>query len=199
MLAVGPRMHVDLLHQLRVDPEHALRAVAGALEVLPRAVDDHRDAAEILQAADVDAGAGALGVGLQGDARHAEEDVERRRRHAPVELLLVDMADRGQRLDRRLAGAADDCDLVKQRGAVLLAGSTGCSSCWAAGCSRRVLGAGRCRIQRDHRDAGQQRRHPARYNRPRRDRQRTPALLSPSHPPTISPIAPTPIVSCGLA
>ena len=90
--------------------------------------------------------AGALGVGLHGDARHAEEDVGRRRRHAPVELLLVDMADRGQRLDRRLAGAADHRDLVEQRGAGLLARSAALAA-WSAAVASRPVAPAACRIQ----------------------------------------------------
>ena len=45
---------VDRADQLGLEVEHAVRVVAGALEVLPGAVDQHVDAAEILQAANVD-------------------------------------------------------------------------------------------------------------------------------------------------
>ena len=61
--------------------------MAGALEILPRAVDDDRDAAEVLQAADVDRHAGIVGALLEVDARHAEEGVLQARRQDLIELL----------------------------------------------------------------------------------------------------------------
>ena len=56
MLATGPRTTSTPGDQFRLEEERAVGVVAGALEILPRAVDHDRDAAEVLQAADVDRG-----------------------------------------------------------------------------------------------------------------------------------------------
>ena len=45
---------IDAADQFGIEEERAVGVVAGALVILPRAIDDDGDAAEILQAADVD-------------------------------------------------------------------------------------------------------------------------------------------------
>ena len=50
----GTAHDVDAADQFWIEEERAVRVVAGALIVLARAVDDDRDAAEVLQAANVD-------------------------------------------------------------------------------------------------------------------------------------------------
>ena len=77
-----PAHHVDAGQQLRLHVDEAVGLVAGALEILPRAVDDDRDAAEVLHAADVDRHAGIVGALLEVHGRHAEEGILHARRHA---------------------------------------------------------------------------------------------------------------------
>jgi hypothetical protein len=75
--------------------------VAGALEVLPRPIDHDVDAAEILQAADVDRRGRIIGPLLHVDARHAIKQIRRSGGHELIDLLLANGADAGQRLGRR--------------------------------------------------------------------------------------------------
>ena len=82
-----PAHDVDRREHLRLEIEHPVGVVAGALEVLPRAVDQHGDAPEILQAANVDGGAGIIAARLRGHAGHAEEDLRRAGRHQLLELV----------------------------------------------------------------------------------------------------------------
>jgi len=53
----GPAHHRDLLQKLGLDPHRAGAAVIGTGEIVAGAIGDHGDAAEILEAADIDAGA----------------------------------------------------------------------------------------------------------------------------------------------
>ena len=73
--------------------------MAGALEVLPRAVDHDRDAAEVLQAADVDRGLRRVGALAEPDARQAEEQVRGALRLELVDLLLAHRAHHRERID----------------------------------------------------------------------------------------------------
>jgi hypothetical protein len=66
---------VDAANQFWIEEERAVGVVAGALIVLPRAVDDNRDAAEILQAADIDDCRGIVAALLERDAGHVVENV----------------------------------------------------------------------------------------------------------------------------
>ncbi len=114
----GAAHDFDRFKQVGIDEEHRGRAVARTGEILPCAVDDDLYAAEILEAADVGGGAGAAGVGLDGDAGGAEEDVIGGGGHAPGQGFGVDLAHRGHGFDGRLAGAADDGDAVEQHRAL---------------------------------------------------------------------------------
>ncbi len=101
-----PAHHVDAGYQFRLHVDEAVGLVAGALKVLPRAVDDDRDAAEVLQAADVDCHAWIVGALLEVHRRHAEERIFHARRHQLIELLAADGAHAGKRLDHQFLGAA---------------------------------------------------------------------------------------------
>ena len=96
--------HIDAADQFGIEEERAVGVVAGALVVLPRAVDDDRDAAEILQAADVDDGRGIVAALLNRHARYLVEDAGQ-----PVRLQALDLFERhhangSQRIDRALLG-----------------------------------------------------------------------------------------------
>ncbi len=121
---VGDRTahHVDLGDELGLEEELAVAVVAGALEVLPRTVDHHRDAAEVLQAADVDRGLRRVGALAEPDARQAVEHVGHALRLDLVELLLAHRAHHRERLDGlldRLGGQHRDRieRLLRTRGA----------------------------------------------------------------------------------
>ena len=115
-IGVGHRTadDLDLLDQLGIEDEEVLGAVRGLVEILPRTVDDHRNAAEILQTADIDAGRDTLGVALSRDAGKAKEDILGCRRLAPFESLSADDAHRRHLVDGRIANAADDGNAVEQ-------------------------------------------------------------------------------------
>ena len=66
---------IDAADQFRIEEERAIGVVAGALIVLPRAVDHDRDAAEILQAADIDRGGRIVAAILERHAGDIVEDV----------------------------------------------------------------------------------------------------------------------------
>ena len=95
---------IDAADQFRIEEERAVGVVAGALVVLPRAVDDDRDAAEILQAADVDDGRGIVAALLERDAGHVVEDIGQPVRLQALDLLQRHHADGSQRVDRALLG-----------------------------------------------------------------------------------------------
>jgi hypothetical protein len=101
-----PAHHVDAGQQFRLHVDEAVGLVAGALEVLPRTIDNHGDAAEVLQAADVDRHARLVGALLRVHPRHAEEHIFEARRHVLGELFAAHGAHAGQRLDHDLLGAA---------------------------------------------------------------------------------------------
>ncbi len=106
MFATGPRTTSTPASSSGSMIDEAVGLVAGALEILPRAVDHHRDAAEVLHAADVDRHAGIVGALLEVHARHAEEGSSRPRRHELIELLAAHRAHAGQRLDHDFLGPA---------------------------------------------------------------------------------------------
>ena len=95
---------IDAADQFRIEEERAVGVVSGALVVLPRAVDDHRDAAEILQAADVDDGRGIVAALLKRDARHVVEDIGQPVRLQALDLLERHHGDGSQRVDGALLG-----------------------------------------------------------------------------------------------
>ncbi len=64
---------VEAADQFRIEIERAVRIVAGALIVLPGAVDDDRNATEILHAADVDRRGRIVAAILHPDARDIVE------------------------------------------------------------------------------------------------------------------------------
>ena len=90
---------VGIGDHFRIEIEAAVGIVTGALEVLTCAVDHHVDAAEILQAADIDRRRRFVGPLLERNARYAEEDVGRAARHDLFDLFLANSADRGERID----------------------------------------------------------------------------------------------------
>ncbi len=96
--------HVDAADQFRIEEERAVGVVASALIVLPRAVDHDGDAAEILQATDVDDGRRVIAALLKRDARDVIENVRHPVRLQALDLLQGDGADRRQRIDRALVG-----------------------------------------------------------------------------------------------
>ena len=99
-----PAHHIDAADQLRIEEERAVGVVSGALVVLSRAVDDDRDAAEILQAADVDDGRGIVAALLKRYARHVVEDIRQPVRLQPLDLLERHHGDGSQRVDGALLG-----------------------------------------------------------------------------------------------
>ena len=101
---VGDRAahHLRLGEHLRIEIELAVGAVAGALEVLAGAVDDHRDAAEILQAANIDRRTRVVAAVGERHAGDVLEHLGRPSRHDGVEVALGHHADRRQRVDRPL-------------------------------------------------------------------------------------------------
>ncbi len=96
--------HVDAADQFGIEKERAVAVVAGALVVLPRAVDDDGNAAEILQAANVDHGRRIVAALLERDAGHVVENIRQPVRLQPLDLFERDDADRRQRVDRALLG-----------------------------------------------------------------------------------------------
>jgi hypothetical protein len=63
--------------------------MAGTLKVLPGAVDEDGDAAEVLQTADIDRGRWIVATLGEPDARHAVEDVGQAARLRLGDLLLA--------------------------------------------------------------------------------------------------------------
>ena len=96
--------HVDAADQFGIEEERAVGVVARALVVLPGAVDDHGDAAEILQAANIDGGRGIVAAVLHPHAGHIVKQVAEAIGLLPLDLLLRHHADRSQRIDRALLG-----------------------------------------------------------------------------------------------
>ena len=96
-----PANDVDAADELRLEIEDAVGVVAAALEILPRAVDDDVDAAEILEAADIDRGARIVGPLLHVDTRHAVDQIRRFGRHELVDLILANRTHAGEGLGRR--------------------------------------------------------------------------------------------------
>ena len=101
-----PAHHVDAGQQLRLHVDEAVGLMTGALEILPRAVDDDRDASEVLQAADVDRHAGIVGALLEVHGRNAKQGVFQPRRQQLIELLGAHRAHARKRLDHHFLGAA---------------------------------------------------------------------------------------------
>jgi hypothetical protein len=90
----------------------------------PRAVHDHRHAAEVLQAADVDDGRGIVATLLERHAGHGVEDIRQ-----PVWLKTLDLVERNradgrERIDRALLGLRrrdrDGVEHLHRRGATRL-------------------------------------------------------------------------------
>ena len=96
-----PANDVDAADELRLEIEDAVGVVAAALEILPRAVDDDVDAAEVLKAADIDRGARIVGPLLHVDTRHAVDQIRRFGRHELVDLILANRTHAGEGLGRR--------------------------------------------------------------------------------------------------
>ena len=124
----------DRLQHFRLDPLWRGAAVAVDLEVAPRPVDDDRDAAGVLQAADVDVGRGRVAVVGCGHPRHAEEYLAGRRRLQPPKVAFADDARRRHRLRRGLFGKRrNHRDLVENDGIRRLRrcrhAHTGCRQC----------------------------------------------------------------------
>ena len=123
MLAVGPRTISTPPTSSGIEEERAVGVVAGALIVLPRAVDDDGDAAEILQAADVDDGRGIVAALLNRYAGDVVEDIGQPVRLQPLDLLERHHADGSQRVDRALLGLRrrdrDRIERLHRRGADL--------------------------------------------------------------------------------
>jgi hypothetical protein len=92
--------------------------VAGALIVLTRAVHVDRDAAEILQTANVDGGLGRISTLLERYAGNVVENIGQPFRIDPVNILQRDNADRREHIDRRLLRL----HIFKQDRILLLAG-----------------------------------------------------------------------------
>src|SRR5690606_31139369 len=67
-----PAYHVHAAQKFRLKIEGAVGIVPGLLKVLTRAVDHHRDASEILQAADIDGRGRVVPTLGERDAGHAE-------------------------------------------------------------------------------------------------------------------------------
>ena len=83
--------------------------MAGTLIVLPRAIDDHGDTTEILQAADVDRSRRLIAAILHPDAGNVVEQTAEGAGLATLNLLQRHHADRGQRVDRALLGPGRNC------------------------------------------------------------------------------------------
>jgi hypothetical protein len=96
--------HVDAADEFRIEEERAVGVMTGALIVLPRAVDDDCDTAEILQAADVDDSRGIVAAFLKDDAGDVVEDVGEPVRLQALDLLQRHHRNRRQRVDRFLFG-----------------------------------------------------------------------------------------------
>src|SRR6185295_1438288 len=96
--------HVDAADQFGIEEERAVGVVPAALVVLPRTVDHDRDAAEILQAADVDDGRGIVAALLDRHAGYLVEDAGQPVRLQALDLLQRHHADGSQRVDRALLG-----------------------------------------------------------------------------------------------
>ena len=79
MLAVGPRTMSMPPTSSGIEEERAVGEMAGALIILPRAVDHHGDTAEILQAADIDRGRRFVAAVLHPDAGYVVEETAERR------------------------------------------------------------------------------------------------------------------------
>ena len=94
--------HIDAADQFGIEEERAVGVVSGALIVLPRAIDDDGDAAEILQAANVDDGRGIVTALLKRYAGHVVENIRQPVRLQALDLLQRHRADRRQRVDRAL-------------------------------------------------------------------------------------------------
>ena len=94
----------DAADQFGLEEERAVGIVAGALIVLPRTIDDHSNAAEILQAADVDDGRWIVAALLERNAWHVVEDIRQPVRLQALDLLQRHHADGRQCVDRALLG-----------------------------------------------------------------------------------------------
>jgi hypothetical protein len=95
---------IDLRQEFRLEIEFALAAMAGDLEILAGAVDDDGDAAEILEAAEIDARARIVGIRHRPHAGDAGEHVGEAAGQDLIDLCGGDDADAGQRLARLLVG-----------------------------------------------------------------------------------------------
>ncbi|MHC2316773.1 hypothetical protein ACVIHC_003819 [Bradyrhizobium diazoefficiens] len=132
---------VDAADQFRIEEEGAVGIVAGALIVLPRAVDHDRDAAEILQAANVDNGRGIVAALLERNTGNRMEDVRQPVRLKTLDLVERDRADGRERVDRSLPGLGcgdrDGVERLHRRGAARLrTGVQGVRRCLL--CSQRL-------------------------------------------------------------
>jgi hypothetical protein len=96
--------HIDAADEFGFEEERTVGIVAGALVVLPRPVDNDRDTAEILQAADVDDGRGIVTALLERNAWHVVEDIGQPVRLQALDLLQRHHRDGSQRIDRALLG-----------------------------------------------------------------------------------------------
>src|ERR1044072_4905658 len=99
----------DAADQFRVKEERAVREMAGTLIILPRAIDDHGDTTEILQAADVDRSRRLVAAILHPYAGNVVEETAKGAGLATLNLLQRHHADRRQRVDRALLGPGRNC------------------------------------------------------------------------------------------
>jgi hypothetical protein len=98
------RNDVDAGDQFGVEEERAVREMPGALIILPRTIDHHGDATEILQAADIDRGRRLVATILHPDAWNIIEKPAERAGLPALDLLKRHHADRRQRVDCALLG-----------------------------------------------------------------------------------------------
>ena len=95
---------VDSADQFGIKEERAVREMAGALIVLPRTIDHHGDAAEILQAADIDRGRRLVAAVLHPHTGNVVEEAAECAGLTTLDLLERHHADGSQRVDRALLG-----------------------------------------------------------------------------------------------
>jgi hypothetical protein len=112
----GTAHHIGAREQLGLEINETIGLVAGALEVLPRPVDQHCDPTEILQAADVDRDARIVGALLEIGPWYTKEQVLGAAGQQLIDLIAAHRADAGKRLrDRFLDFRGHDRDRVEQR------------------------------------------------------------------------------------
>ena len=107
--------HVDAADHRRIDIELAVGVMARALEILARAVDQHGDTAEILQASDIDCGRGVVAALLEIHAGNSEKEVGCSVGLQLLNLIGAHRAHRRERIDREfLRFGRDDRDYVEK-------------------------------------------------------------------------------------